>query len=86
MGEVDVGTVEPVRRRVAYVSGRWRVTYLYSREAGHEPEVRRGVIVGPLVLDRSTALWVAVVPDGCTQRTMIRRDSITDIAPPRHVR
>ncbi len=86
MGAAGVESAEPRRRRVAYVCGRWRVTYHWSGESGRESEVRRGWLVGPLVPDLSTALWVAVVPDGSRQRTMIRRDSITDIAPPRPVR
>jgi hypothetical protein len=66
---------------MAYVCGQWRVTYQCSGESGRE--TRRGLLVGPLVSDPSTALWVAVVPDGCQQRTMVRRDSITDITSPR---
>jgi hypothetical protein len=59
------------------------VTYRCTGETGREDNLRRGLLVGPLVPGPSTALWVAVVPDGCVQRTMIRRDSITDITPPR---
>jgi hypothetical protein len=83
--KVDAESVEPLRRQMAYVYGQWRVTYRYSGEPGREPDVRRGLIVGPLVSDMSTALWIAVVPDGSKQHIMIRRDSITDVAP-RHVR
>ena len=86
MSEAVVESAEPLRRRLAYVCGQWQVTYLCSGEAGRETNVRRGVIVGPLVPDLSTALWVAVVPNGSVRRTMIRRDSITDIASSRHVR
>jgi len=81
VGKVDAGSA--ARRRVAFVSGQWRVSYLCSGEPGEEAAVRRGLLVGPLVSDTSTALWVAVVPDGSKQQTMIRRDSITGIAPPR---
>ena len=86
MDETNGGSTEPLRRRVAYVHGQWRVTYLCSDEPGRETDVRYGLTVGPLMPDQSTALWVAVVPDGSTQRTMVHRDSITNIAPPRHVR
>jgi hypothetical protein len=83
VNEADARFAEPHRRRVAYVCGHWRVTYRCSGETGREDVLRRGLLVGPLVPDPSTALWVAVVPDGSEQRTMIRRDSITDITPPR---
>lgn len=86
MSESDAGAVEPLRRRIAYVCGQWRVTYQCSGESGREPDVRRGVLVGPLVSDPSSVLWVTVVPDGSTQRTMIRRDSITDVASPHRER
>ena len=87
MGESDRESAEPLRRRrVAYVCGQWRVTYLCAGESGRETGVRCGLLVGPLVPDLTTALWVAVVPDGSVLRTMIRRDSITNIAPPRHER
>lgn len=86
MGDVDVEPAEPVRRQVAFVCGQWRVTYLCFGESGEDPDVRRGLIVGPLVSDLSTAIWVPVVPDGSKQRTMIRRDAITNITPPRHAR
>jgi hypothetical protein len=79
VAEIDARPAEPHRRRVAYVCGRWRVTYRCSGES----ETRRGLLVGPLVPDPSTALWVAVVPDGSKQRTMIRRDAITEITPPK---
>lgn len=79
MGEAVVESAKPLRRQVAYVCGRWRVTYLRSGET----DVWRGLLVGPLVSDLSTAIWVAVVPDGSNHHTMIRRDSITDITPPR---
>jgi hypothetical protein len=65
---------------VGYVCGQWRIAYV----SGVDNDVRHGLIVGPLVADVSTALWVAVVPDGSERRTMIHRDSITNIAPPRH--
>jgi hypothetical protein len=71
------------RRRVGYVSGRWQVTYLSPGEPGRDADVRRGLLVGPLVSDVSRTLWVAVLPDGGKRRTMIRRDWITSIAPPR---
>ena len=72
---------EPLQRRVAIVYGQWRVTYLSGGE------VRSGLLVGPLVPDRSgAAAWVAVVPDGSSQRTMIRRELITGIAPPPRAR
>lgn len=86
MGKTDAESAEPIRRRVAYVCGQWRVTYTCSGGSGRETHVQCGLLVGPLVPDLSTALWVAVVPDGSMQRTMIRRDSITKIAPPRHLR
>ena len=79
-------SAEPPRRQVAYVCGQWRVTYLCSGESGEDTGERRGLLVGPLVTDMSTALWVAVIPDGSKYRTMIRRDAITHIAPPRHPR
>ncbi len=83
MGEPDAETPP---RKVGYVCGRWRVTYVPSGEVGGDDDVRHGLLVGPLVTDRSTALRVAVVPDGSEQRTMIYRDSITDIAAPRNGR
>jgi len=82
VGKTDAESAESPRRQVGYVRGHWRVTYLCSGESGEETDVRRGLLVGPLVPDPSTALWVEVVPDGSRQRTMIRRDSITDIASP----
>ena len=58
------------------------MTYLSTGEPGEEPQVRSGMIVGPLVSDVfDAAIWVAVVPDGGTKRVLIRRDSITGIAP-----
>jgi hypothetical protein len=87
VGEADAESPRPLRRRVAYVCGQWRVTYSCSGEPGPETALRCGLLVGPLVPDLSTVLWVAVVPDGSMQRTMIRRDSITNLAPPpRHGR
>jgi hypothetical protein len=82
VGEADAESPRPLRRRMAYVHGQWQVTYLCSGEPGPETDLRCGVIAGPLVPDLSTALWIAVVPDGSIQRTMIRRDSITNITPP----
>lgn len=79
MGEV---VAKVPRRRVAYVCGQWRVTYLWTGVSGRETQVRHGLIVGPLVSDVLTALWVPVVPDGGKELTMIRRDAITDITPP----
>jgi hypothetical protein len=85
MDKVDPESIEPIRRRAAYVHGPWRVTYLRSTESGQPTEIQRGLIVGPLISDPSTAtLWVAVIPDGHTQHIMIRRDSITRITSPRH--
>jgi hypothetical protein len=86
LGESDARAVEPLRRRIAYVCGQWRVTYQHSGEPGRESDVRRGLLVGPLVSDPSSVLWGTVVPDGSTQRTMIRRDSITDVASPHRAR
>ena len=86
MAESDAESAKPVQRRVAFVRGQWRVTYLISGESGQDAGVRRGLLVGPLMPDVTEALWVAVMPDGDGQRTMIRRDWITSIAPPRHVR
>jgi hypothetical protein len=60
------------------------VAYVSSGDPGGKNDVRHGWLVGPLVADRSTALWVAVVPDGSEQRMMIHRDSITNITPPRN--
>ena len=83
MGDVDTGLTEESRRRVAFVYGHWRVTYRCAAESGRDTVVRSGLLVGPLVLDlASPILWVAVVPDGDRPRIMIRRDSITSIAPP----
>jgi hypothetical protein len=82
--ESDKESTKPLRRQVAYVYGQWRVTYLCCGDSGRETDVRCGWIAGPLVSDLATALWIAVVPDGSMQRTMIRRDSITNIAPPLH--
>ena len=83
MREID--STEP-HRQVAYVHGQWRVTYRCPGESG-QLEVRSGLIVGPLVSDLSTtAIWVAVKPDGSVKRTLIRRDSIISIAPPRFPR
>jgi hypothetical protein len=82
VGKADAEFVEPVRRQVAFLRGKWRVTYRSSDEPGRETDVRRGLIVGPLVSDRSASLWVAVVADGSSRHTMIRRETITDIAPP----
>jgi hypothetical protein len=69
---------------VAFVYGKWRVTYLCAAESGRDTVLRSGWLVGPLVSDRvGPVIWVAVVPDGNRLRVMIRRDSITSIAPPR---
>jgi hypothetical protein len=84
--KIDTESVKQPRRRVAYVCGRWRVTYLCFGENGRETGVRHGLIVGPLVPDLFTTLWIAVLPDGSRQHTMVRRDSITNITPPRHGR
>jgi hypothetical protein len=86
---VDEGapeSVEPIRRRVvAYVHGPWRVTYRRCTESGRQTDIQRGLVVGPLVYDPSTAtVWVAVIPDGGTQHIMIRRDAITSITSPGH--
>ena len=86
MGKIDAGPAEPPRRQVAYVCGQWRVTYQCSGEPDRKAGVWFGMLVGPLVPDQSSVLWVEVVPDGSTQRTMIRRDSITDITSPHHAR
>jgi hypothetical protein len=83
VGEAEVEAAEPLRRRVGYVCGQWRVAYVSSGESGEDTDVQYGLIVGPLVADVATAIWVAVVPDGSKQRTMIHRDSITNIEPPR---
>jgi hypothetical protein len=85
MGESNVESAGPLPRQVGYVYGQWRVTYRCADGPDPEADVRRGWLVGPLVPDSSTALWVTVVPDGGKQRTMIRRDSITNIAAPRGV-
>ena len=87
-GGPELGELEPAkpRRRVGYVHGKWRVAYVSPGESGGEAGVRYGLIVGPLVADVSTAIWVPVVPDGGDRHTMIHRDSITDIAPPRNGR
>jgi hypothetical protein len=83
--EVAPQSAQPIQRRVAYLHGPWRVTYLHCTASGRQTDVQRGLIVGPLVSDRSTAtVWVAVIPDGRTQRIMIRRDAITSITSPRH--
>jgi hypothetical protein len=81
VGDPEPASTEPPQRTVGYVCGQWRVAYVPSGEADGENDVRHGVIVGPLVADVSTAIWVAVVPDGSNHRTMIHRDSITSIAP-----
>lgn len=83
MREADTESTKPLRRRVAYVHGQWRVTYRCPGESG-QIEVRSGLIVGPLVADLSaTAIWVAVKPDGSLKPTLIRRDSIISITTPR---
>lgn len=83
VSEADAESALPPRRRMAYVGGHWRVTYLHSSEQGREAHVREGLLVGPLVADTSgTTLWVAVVPNGSIQHTMVRRDSIIHIEPP----
>jgi hypothetical protein len=82
VGEPDANRAVPLRRRVGYVCGQWRIAYV----SDEDNDVRHGLIVGPLVADVSTALWVEVVPDGSKRRTMIHRDSITNITPPRHGR
>ncbi len=79
MGQSSSGPDEPRRRQVAFVCGRWRVTYLVAGGPEQRSPVRRGVIEGPLVPDRSMALWVAVTPEGGRHRTMIRREWITSI-------
>ena len=83
MGEVNTGLTEEFRRRVAFVYGHWRVTYLCTAESGRDTVVRSGLLVGPLVLDLAgPIIWVAVVPDGDRSHIIIRRDSIASIAPP----
>jgi hypothetical protein len=84
VGEPELEPTVPLRRRVGYVCGPWRVAYVPTGEFGDD--VRYGLTVGPLVADVSTAIWIAVVPDGSTQHTMIHRDSITAITAPRHGR
>jgi hypothetical protein len=80
--KVDPESIEPIHRRVAYVHGPWRVTYLRCTASGRPTDIQRGVIAGPLVSDPSTAtIWVAVIPDGRTQHIMIRRDAISIISP-----
>ena len=87
MSKVEAESTEQPRRRVAYVQGRWRVTYLWSDESGRDARPRSGLIMGPLVSDQpGAAIWVAVMPDGGMKRILIRRDSITSIAPPRSPR
>jgi hypothetical protein len=82
VGDVDTNRTEPPRRQVAFVQGRWWVTYLCDAPDRHT-EVRSGLLVGPLVPDLSSStIWVAVVPDGNKPHIMIRRDSITSIATP----
>ena len=78
---MGAGSVDPLRRRLAYVCGQWqwRVTYLCPGESGRDGRLRSGLLVGPLVSDLDGVLWVAVLPDGCTERTMIRRDAITGL-------
>lgn len=83
--EVYPESVEPIRRRVAYMHGPWRVTYLRCTESGRQTDIQHGLIAGPLVSDPSTAtIWVAVMPDGSTQHIMIRRNAITNITSPGH--
>jgi hypothetical protein len=82
MGEVDTGLTEEPRRLVAFVHGHWQVTYLCAAQVGRDAVVRSGLLTGPLVSDPAyPIIWVAVVPDGRRFRIMIRRDSITSIAP-----
>jgi hypothetical protein len=82
VGDVDTKITEPPQRQVAFVHGHWRVTYVCD-ESDRHTEVRSGLLVGPLVPDRSSStIWVAVVPDGNKPHTMIRRNSITSIAIP----
>jgi hypothetical protein len=74
-----------ILRRAAYVHGQWRVTYLRCAESGQQADIERGLLVGPLISDPSTAIVrVAVMPDGSTHHVLIRRDSITSITPPGH--
>jgi hypothetical protein len=82
VGEPELQSFDAPRRTVGYVCGRWRVAYVPTGEPGGETDVRHGLIVGPLVSDVSTVIWVAVVPDGSEQHTMIHRDSITAITTP----
>jgi hypothetical protein len=83
----EAESAKPSRRQVAYLQGRWRVTYLWSDESGREARPRSGVITGPLVSEQADpAIRVAVMPDDGMKRILIRRDSITSIAPLRSSR
>jgi hypothetical protein len=49
--EADTESPRPLRRRVAYVRGQWRVTYLCSGEPDPVTDLQCGLIVGPLMPD-----------------------------------